>query len=219
MRNTMAHMATRVSDAGAGETKPQLPGSGKLQTRDYITIGVYTVLYFVLISVAAGVTHVIPVGMPLTGFACGLFGGIPYMMVAAKSHRFGAITIMGILLAVLMGAMHGNYYTIATAVAASVGADLIAWAGRYRSLNVNIISAGVFNLWSIGMFLPFYIGRNDYLGALTAKNGAQYSAGLAGLFPGWVLPALPVLGVLGGVLGAWFAKLVIRKHFEKAGLV
>lgn len=208
----MADMATH--DSGTGRS-----GNGKLETRDYIYIGVYTVLYFVLIAIAAALIHAIPAGMPFMGFAGGVLGGIPYLLVAAKSRRFGAITIMGILLAVLLGVMHGNYYTVITAVIAAVAADLIARAGGYRNLLLASISAGVFNLWNIGLFLPFYIGRNSYLATLSAKSGAGYAARLAGLFPGWMLPVIFILGVLGGILGAWIATLVIRKHFERAGLI
>ncbi|KAB8297451.1 MptD family putative ECF transporter S component [Bifidobacterium apri] len=217
----------------ASATSPARPESPRatatrLGPRDYITIGVYTVLYFVMISIGALITHLIPVGMPFAGFACGLLGTTPLMLLMAKSQRFGAISIMGILLALLMGAVHGNYYTVATSIIAAVLADLIATRIRTRSngsteaptrsTGVTLASVSVFNLWSIGMFLPFYIGRATYLQQLTARKGAEYAGRLAGLFPAWTLPLVIVLGLLGGLLGGAIGLALLRRHFKRAGL-
>lgn len=208
-----------VQDAPVAACSATTMADGKLTTRDFITIGVYTVLYFVLICTAAMLTNFIPGGMAVMGVACGILGGVPYMLVLMKSRRFGAATIVGVLLALVMGVIHGNWYTIVTAVAAGVAADLIARAGGYRKLSLNMLSAGVFNLWNLGLFLPFYIGRNDYLAAQAAKNGAEWAEQMANLFPTWMLPVIIVANVLGGLLGAWIAKLLMRKHFQRAGLV
>lgn len=193
--------------------------AGKLNTRDYIYIGVYTVLYFVLICVAAMIAGLIPGGQLFMGLACGILGGVPYMLVLMKSRHFGAVTIVGVLLALIMGVIHGNWYTIVTAIVAGVAADLIARAGGYRKLSLNVLSAGVFNLWNLGLFLPFYIGRNDYLAAQAAKKGAEWAENMANLFPTWMLPVIIVMGVVGGFAGAWIAKLLMKKHFQRAGLV
>ena len=204
----------------ASRTNPaNRTASDKLTTRDFITIGVYTVLYFVLICVAAMLTNFIPGGMAVMGVACGILGGVPYMLVLMKSRHFGAVTIVGVLLALVMGVIHGNWYTIVTAVAAGVAADLIARAGGYRKLSLNMLSAGVFNLWNLGLFLPFYIGRNDYLAAKAAQKGAEWAEQMANLFPTWMLPVIIIVNVLGGLLGAWIAKLLMKKHFQRAGLV
>ncbi|MFR0589304.1 MptD family putative ECF transporter S component [Bifidobacterium apri] len=222
--------AGSANTASASPAYPESPRATatRLGPRDYITIGVYTVLYFVMISIGALITHLIPVGMPFAGFACGLLGTTPLMLLMAKSQRFGAISIMGILLALLMGAVHGNYYTVATSIIAAVLADLIATRIRTtdndsaeaptRSTGVILASVSVFNLWSIGMFLPFYIGRATYLQQLTARKGAEYAGRLAGLFPAWTLPVVIVLGLLGGLLGGVIGLALLRRHFKRAGL-
>jgi energy-coupling factor transport system substrate-specific component len=228
MTGTSPNTAQTASPAARGKTSHTLAAQAgaaaaqantRLGTRDYITIGVYTVLYFILIAIGAGLTHAVPIGLPLMGFMCGILGGVPYMLVLMKSRRFGAVTIMGVLLALTMGVIHGNYYTVITALIAAVAADLIARAGQYRNLTLCWLSAGIFNLWNLGMFLPFYIGRSGYLAGLASKRGAGYANELAGLFPWWVLPVLLVIGVAGGILGALIAKVMMRKHFQRAGLV
>lgn len=191
----------------------------RLTPRDAITIGIYTVLYFVLIAIGAVVTHLLPFGLPFMGAVAGVLGGVPYLLILMKIRRFGALTIMGLLLALIMGLMHGNLLTLATALVASSAADALARVGSYRSHRLNIASAAVFNLWNIGMFLPFYIGRDDYLTSLAAKHNLAYAQRLAGLFPLWSLPVLIVLGLLGGFIGGVVAHAMIRRHFRRAGLV
>ncbi|OZG51887.1 MptD family putative ECF transporter S component [Pseudoscardovia suis] len=230
---------TTTTAATAGTSR-----RNRLQTRDLISVGVYTVLYLVVISIGALITHLIPVGMPFTGFICGLLGTTPLMLLMAKTPRFGAISIMGCLLAVLMGGVHGNYYTVATSIIAAVIADVIATRAattanatntstatttpnttattpnhRKRRTGTTLATAAVFNLWNIGMFLPFYIGRSSYLQQLAASRGAEYANRLAGLFPAWTLPVVLVLGIVGGVLGALIGFGLLRRHFQRAGLV
>ena len=190
----------------------------KLQTRDHISIGVYTALYFLLISIAAGFIHALPIGLPFMGFACGMLGAVPLLLMLFKSRRFGAVTVMSVLLAIVLGAIHGNYYTVLTALLAGLGADLIAKAGRYGKHSA-WLAAGVFNLWNIGMFLPFYLGRDNYLANLAAEHNAAYAQQLAALFPGWMLPVLVALSVIGGVLGAALGTGLLGKHFKRAGLL
>lgn len=196
----------------------QSSDDGRLRMLDYILIGVYTALYFVLIAIPALPAHLIPVLMPFMGLGCGIFGGTAYLLALTKSRRFGTVTIMGVLLALLIGVIHGNYYTVATALAAALVADLIARRGDYGNRGLIIVSAGVFNLWTIGMFLPFYVGRSSYLANLSSAKGSGYASELASLFPGWLLPVLVVLNLAGGVIGAIIALGLFRRHFHRAGL-
>ena len=35
----------------------------------------------------------------------------------------------------------------------------------------------------------------------------------------WMLPVVIVLGIVGGVIGAYLGKVILKKHFVKAGIV
>ncbi|MFQ9893392.1 MAG: MptD family putative ECF transporter S component [Emergencia sp.] len=75
--------------------------SNKLQAKDLINLGLFTVLYFVI-----GCCVAIPIGfVPIftDPVPCGLYYRYPFHAVPDKSEKFGMVTIMGILSGLLMG--------------------------------------------------------------------------------------------------------------------
>ena len=75
--------------------------SNKLQGKDFINIGIFTVIYFVVTSVVA-MLGVIPVFIPLLCVFVPLIGGIPMMLYFSKIRKFGMMTITGVLDGVLL---------------------------------------------------------------------------------------------------------------------
>ena len=67
------------------------------------------------------------------------------------------------------------------------------------------------------MMLSF--ARDSFLKRSVEYYGQEYADGIAKLAPSWVF--LPILGfaLVGGVLGALLANVLIKKHFAKAGVV
>ena len=73
----------------------------KLQAKDLINVGIFTAIYFVIFF-ATGMTGYIPVMMLAIPFICPLTAGIPFMLFLTRVQKFGMVTIMGALLAILM---------------------------------------------------------------------------------------------------------------------
>lgn len=55
----------------------------KLQGKDFINIGIFTVVYFIVIFAAASIGY-IPIGIPLISITVPLVGGIPMMLFFSK---------------------------------------------------------------------------------------------------------------------------------------
>lgn len=75
----------------------------KLQAKDLINLGLFTVLYFVL-----GCCVAIPIGfvlifLPILGSLWTLITGIPFMLFHTRVKKFGMVTLMAVLMAVLSG--------------------------------------------------------------------------------------------------------------------
>ena len=71
--------------------------SNKLTVPDLISVGVFTALYFVLVTVATFACVLLPgVGNILLPAVAALISGSVYMLLAAKLQKFGGITIMGL---------------------------------------------------------------------------------------------------------------------------
>ena len=73
--------------------------SNKLTVPDLISVGVFTALYFVLVTVATFACALLPgVGNILLPAVAALISGSVYMLPAAKLQKFGGITIMGLVM-------------------------------------------------------------------------------------------------------------------------
>ena len=71
--------------------------NNKLQAKDLINIGLFTVLYFVLGCCVAIPIGFVPIFLPILGALWTLITGIPFMLFAVRVKKFGMVTIMAIL--------------------------------------------------------------------------------------------------------------------------
>lgn len=78
--------------------------SRHLTIPDLITIGVFTALYFVLVAVATLFSSValMGFGMILLPAVAALMRGCVYMLLVAKVGKFGAISVMGIVVGLFL---------------------------------------------------------------------------------------------------------------------
>ena len=73
----------------------------RLQGKDFINIGIFTAIYFIVIFAAASIGF-IPIFIPLISVIVPLVGGIPMMLFFSKIKKFGMLTICGFLLGIIM---------------------------------------------------------------------------------------------------------------------
>ena len=189
----------------------------KLTGKDLITIGIYTVIYIVIVA-AFGALGVIPIFIPLTAVFCPLLGGIPYMLFVSKTKKFGMVTIMGTLIGLIMFVMGMGYFVAIVGFLACLGADLILRQTNFESSKGAILSCGVFSLWDFGNLLPFYIGREAYMAMLEASYGSEYVTTLSSYLPMWTMPALLAVCFIFGILGGILGMQICKKHFKRAGI-
>ena len=68
--------------------------------------------------------------------------------------------------------------------------------------------------------LPMWIMRDTFFEAYRSNGGTdEYIDAVMGLTANWMLPVVIVLGIVGGVIGAYLGKAILKKHFVKAGIV
>ncbi|PST48861.1 hypothetical protein COO72_05795 [Bifidobacterium callitrichos] len=201
-------------------TASQQPSSPRrslgLKPKDWISVGVYAVIYIVL-GYAVAMLGYIPVLMPFSGVFIGIVCQTPVMLMALKVRHIGVFTVFGIITALLMGP--GQIPTMVCAVIVGILADLICHFGSFTNRNLLILAVGVFNIWSYGKYIPFFFTRDAYLAQLAKGYGQSYVDQVSGLFPMWMAWLMPVLLFVSGVIGGWIASKLLAKHFEKAGLV
>lgn len=191
----------------------------KLQAKDFITVGVFTAILFV-ICFAVAMLGFIPIFIPLLSVLVPLISGIPFMLYTTKAQKFGMTTIMGILIGLINLMLGHGIWAIVLGPCAGLMADLIMKSGNYHSMKKNVLSCGVFFVWIIGNYIPIVVSRAQYHEQLvTGGYGTEYADALMKLVPDWSLIPLTIAAIVFGVLGGLLGKAMLKKHFRRAGIV
>ena len=85
--------------------------NNKLQAKDLINLGLFTVLYFVLGCCVAIPIGFVPIFLPILGALWTLITGIPFMLFLTRVKKFGMVTLMAILSGLLMGLTGMGYWS------------------------------------------------------------------------------------------------------------
>lgn len=196
------------------------PNSNRLKAKDFITVGIFTAIIFAVEFVCGMLGFIHPFVVASYVVMIPLVGAIPMMLFYTKVQKFGMITIMSVLIAIIMFVMGMGYLGAPLIVAAGVIADLIAKSGKYKSFKKTMISYGVFCLWICANYFPVVITADSYRKSLTDGGySAEYCNNLFLAINYKTIGILLVLCFVFGCIGAVIGKAAVKKHFEKAGIV
>jgi len=196
-------------------------GISAVGPRDLVCIGVFgalSLLIFFLVGGIAGLTVVGTVAnIPIVCF----FTSIAYLLLAAKVKKPGTFLIMGTV-NVLPGLMAANVLGVLGSMAGWAVAEAVATRIGYANRK-GLVAAYVVGctLQSALYTLPIYLSAAQYLSErqemlqLTDEAKAQFVA----LFSGPMYAGMVVLTVATSLVGALVSLRVMRKHFEKAGII
>ena len=70
----------------------------KLSVKDLISVGLFSVIYFIGFMIS-GILGYIPICVVILPFITGILGGIPFVLLAIKQQKFGAVTLLGLIAA------------------------------------------------------------------------------------------------------------------------
>ena len=192
----------------------------KLQAKDFITIGIFTALLFV-VEFACGILGFIhPYIVASYVVMIPIVGSIPMMLFYTKIEKFGMLSIMSVLLAIIMFVTGMGYLGAPLIIASGVIADLIAKSGGYKSFKKTIISYGVFCLWICANYFPVVVSAESYRkNLIDGGYSVEYCDNLFRAINSKTIAVLLVLCFVFGCVGALIGKAIVKKHFEKAGIV
>lgn len=191
--------------------------NNKLQAKDLINVGIFTVIYLIL-AFAAMILGYIPIFVVLITVVCPVVGGIPFMLYITKIKKFGMVTLSGIICGLLMMVMGSGVFVFIGGIVFGLLGDLIMKAGDYSSTKHSVLGYSVFSIWIMGFVARMFLTRDAFFNSLASGYGQEYVDTLMGYTPGWMFPVLFALTFIGGLLGAFLGKAVLKKHFAKAGI-
>ncbi|MBE5845683.1 MAG: Trep_Strep domain-containing protein [Butyrivibrio sp.] len=191
----------------------------KLEAKDFITIGIFTALLFVTEMVVGMLGYLHPYVVAAYVVLLPLATSIPMMLFYTKIEKFGMLTIMAALLAIIMFVTGMGYLGAPLILIAGVVADLIAKSGDYKDFKKIAISYGIFSLWICANYFPVVVSATSYRQSLLEGGfSAEYADYLFKAINTKTIAILVIVCVISGFLGAFVGKAVVRKHFEKAGI-
>ena len=189
----------------------------KLKIKDLVTIGVFAVIYLVIMF-GVGMIGVIPILFLVYPTILGIVSGTVVMLFMAKVQKPWALLIFGMLTPIFMMVEGHTYILVLHAFAVLLIAELIRRAGNYNSFKYNMLSFAIFNTWICGSLMQMLWAREKYI-EMTMMMGNEYVEALERLVT-YPHMALVYLGaILGGLIGANIGRLLLKKHFIKAGIV
>ena len=192
----------------------------KLTAKDFITVGIFTAIILVVEFACGILGYIHPYIVASYVVIIPLAGSIPMMLFYSKVEKFGMITMMSILIAIMMFLLGMGYLGAPLIVLAGVISDLIAKSGGYKSFKKIVISHGIFCLWVCANYIPVVVTAKSYRqGLLDEGYSAEYCDNLFRAVNSKTLAVLIVVCFVFGCIGAFVGKAVVKKHFEKAGIV
>ena len=185
--------------------------SDKMKAKDYITLGIFTVLFFAVVMVCIFASAATVVTFAFGSAIAAIPGGIIYMLMRAKVPKAGSVLLSG-----------GAGWAVAVGfIAGAVIAELLARIGHYKSFWLNTIGYSVYMMFfALGTYLPMVI-MTGYVDDMSTSNGvsAEYLTELHSFMNGTMVVIIAVVTFVAGIVGALIAKGVFKKHFQKAGIV
>ncbi|MGX4685821.1 MptD family putative ECF transporter S component [Vagococcus sp. JNUCC 83] len=190
----------------------------KLKVQDLISIGVYTTVYFFTVFIATMLMRLtVPVFHSLlVPSMSALISGTLYIMVANKIPKFGAITIVGSVMAVFFFAF--GYFPLAflPSFLFPLLADFVQTKTNIAKQPRLLLSYTIFSFGLTGPILPLWFMKDAYTDSLLAKgkdmtyvNSVFEGVSTASFFVSMILV------VITSVIGLKIGQVIYNKHFAK----
>lgn len=190
----------------------------KLKVKDLVSIGVFGVIYLVLLF-GIGMMGIIPILFLIYPTVLGIVAGTVVMLFMTKVQKPWALFIFGMISPLVMFAAGHTYVVVVLSLIVMIIAELIRKIGNYNSFKYNMLSYAVFSIWICSSMMQMLLVKEKYLEMSIEMMGKDYVDVMEKLitYPHMALVALGAF--LGGIIGAYIGKTLLKKHFEKAGIV
>ncbi len=195
--------------------------SNKLDVTNLITIGVFTAIYFVLVTIATFTCALLPgIGNIILPAVAALISGSVYMLLVSKIQKFGAISTMGIVMGIFFFISGHFVLSFMANIICGLLADYIGKISNYKSKKGLLLSYVVFSYGLTGPILPLWFMKDAYIASLVARGkDAAYINTIFGPINTGSFVLCVVLIAICAVIGGLFGQKMMKKHFVKAGII
>ncbi len=192
--------------------------NNKIQAKDLINVGLFTVIYFVLGCCVAIPIGMVPIFLPILGTLWVIITGIPFMLFLTRVKKFGMITLMAVLSGLLMGFTGMGFFGVPLGLVFGLLGDFVVKSGEYKSIKKGILGYAIFSLWMVGTYIPMYFMADNARADFASQFSEDYADKVMSVMPMWsfilVVASIFIFAIVGGLIG----KALLKKHFKKAGI-
>lgn len=136
-----------------------------------------------------------------------------------KIQKFGMLTITGIIGGIFFYLIGYGWIGLLGWVLGGILSDVVLKIGGYQKFKVTVLSYACFCLGIMGCPANLWFAGEAYWENIHTSMGDQYANTLQSLMPSWMLYVGFALLFVGGILGALLGHKMLKKHFERAGIV
>lgn len=189
----------------------------RLKIKDLVTIGVFAVIYFILMF-SVGMIGMVPILFLVYPTILGIVAGVVILFFMAKVQKPWALWILGMISPLIMFAGGHTYVLVVHALIVMSLAEFIRRLGGYCSFRYNMLAYSIFSTWICGSLMQMLLAKEKYM-ELSMMMGKDYVDMLEKLI------TYPNMGIVylgaffGGMIGSYIGKAILKKHFEKAGII
>ncbi len=191
--------------------------NNKLKTKDLIYAGAFCALYLVFAFVISSVLGMIPLLYLCAPIFIGLFAAPIFSLYMAKVPKPGAIFILAVILSLAMSS--GWLYSVIVGVVVGVIGELIIKAGKYKSKSMYFISYVLMSFVHMCLLGMFIFGGTTAVDTMRVRFGDEYANAMSQFTQPWILAILALASLIASVIGMLIAGKMMKKHFERAGIV
>ena len=191
--------------------------TNKLTTKDFIIAGAFAALYAILLLGVVSAVNFIPLVFIFTPFILSVVLGTVYMLYAAKIPKRWALMVLAAMVG-LVTSMGGVWFCIFWSLLTGIAADCTGNTGM-RSQKKYILSFMVFACTNIGPLWMLVISKQRFLDVCAGYYGQEYANTIDSLTPWWITFVFLAMAIVGGLIGGILGSRILKKHFEKAGIV
>ena len=190
----------------------------KLKTKDMIYAGAFAALYVVSVLIVMMLVGTIPIIYIACPLLIGIFCGTIYLLSVLKVRKFGAALLMAVLFACIATGFDPIAFSVC--IVSALIAEICMALGKYKSKKMYVISYVFFNFITASNFFRILVAKDAYIAGVRSMVGDDFADGMSRLVtPWWAWIMIVGFAVVGGIIGGLFGSKIVKKHFEKAGIV
>ncbi|MBU5228219.1 MptD family putative ECF transporter S component [Clostridium senegalense] len=195
--------------------------TNKLQTKDLVTIGIFTAIYFVITILVMILVAIAPVIWLLYPGILAVVCGVVYMLLTAKIEKTGPVFIMSTITGIIyLVTGECTWVILATYVVTGLIAEVIRSSFGYKSFKGNLFSYCVFSLGMIGSPLPLWLFHDSFIQSIIEMGmDPSYVEKISTMVSGWSFIGMIIVTIICAIIGGFIGKSMLKKHFQKAGIV